>query len=135
MALKYGKADQKETALLTLMTTDISVIAHIKTGAFLFKQIWKYCAKVKGVFVLNQYFESNFALNAKKVSSYFTLSAYLNSLSSLKQGELLLANRQQLELDNAKLAELIEHYQKCKKGQFELSMFHYSFLVNFEYNN
>lgn len=132
LVLKYGRPDQKESCMLTLMTTNIGILVHLKFGSFLFKQIWKYCSKVKGIFVLNQYFEANFAFNAKKISSYPSLSAYLNQLSFVKQGDLLLSNRSVFELDNLRIKELLESYQKHRKDQFEMSVYHYAMLVNLE---
>ena len=98
--MKYGKQEQKEVALLTLMTTDITILISMKFGAFLFKEIWKYCAKIKGVSVLNHFFESNFSSHSKKLSSFLALSSYLNQLPLKKQGELLLASKAHMALDN-----------------------------------
>ena len=134
LVLKYGKQEQKEIALLTLMTTDISVLISLKFGAFLFKEIWKYCSKAKGVSVLNQFFETNFTAHSKKLSSFLALSTYLNQLPLKKQAELLLASKSNLTMDGHSLSELLEHYQKSK-NQFELSLYYYTLLLNFEFIN
>lgn len=131
LILKYGKPDHKESAVLTLMTSDLSVLVPLRSGAFLFSEIWKYCAKVKGIGLLNSYFENNFAQTAKKISCYMSLSAYLHSLPLKRQGELLLQNKASFEYAGHHLTELLESYQKCKK-QFEASVHQYAMLVNFE---
>lgn len=113
------------------MTTDLSLLVPLRTGAFLFSELWKYCAKVKGINLLNQYFDSHFHQNAGKVTSYLSLSAYLNSLSTAKQGEMLSNNRGSFELNDHHVQELLESYQKLKR-QFDGSVFHYAILVNFE---
>ena len=38
LILKYGTNDQKETALLTLMTTDLSQLINLRFGGFLFQR-------------------------------------------------------------------------------------------------
>lgn len=131
LVLKYGKPDQREAAVLTLMTSDLSVLVPLRSGAFLFSEIWKYCAKAKGIGLLNSYFENNFASNAKKISCYQSLSAYLHSLPAKRQGELLLQHKASFQYEGHHLKELLESYQKLKK-QFEASVHQYAMLVNFE---
>lgn len=131
LTLKYGKPSQKETAVLTLMAADPSVLVPLRSGAFLFAEIWKYCSKVKGIGLLNTFFSSHFASYSKKVSCYASLAAYLASLPLKAQGALLIQHRANFELDGHGLKDLLESYQKSKR-QFAATVHQYSILVNFE---
>lgn len=131
LVLKYGKQDQKEAAVLTLMAADPAVLVPLKSGAFLFAEIWKYCAKMKGIGLLNTFFSTQFATYAKKTSCYLSLAAYLHSLPLKAQGELLTTHRAAFELDNHSLKDLLESYQKTKR-QFTATVHQFALLVNFE---
>lgn len=106
----------------------------LKFGGFLFKQIFKYCSKIQGLSILNQFFEANFSANCKKLSTYLALSMYLNTLHKKAQEDLLNRNKLNFKLDNAGIAELLEHYQKSK-NQFDLTIYYYAILANFELIN
>lgn len=131
LVLKYGRQSQKEQAVLILMSADLALLVPLKTGALLFAEIWKYCSKIKGISLLNKYFESSFNQHARRVSCYLSLSAFLNSLSPKQQGEVLAQNRGAFELGDGHLKELTESYQKLRQ-QFQASVFHFAILANFE---
>lgn len=134
LILKYGKKDQKETALLTLMASDPSLLIPLKSGAFLFAQIYKYCANLTSIRLLNEFFASQFSKCAKKVSCFQSLSAYIGSLSLRAQGDILTANRSNFELDSHSIKDLMESYQKSRR-QFSATVHQYAILVNFEFPN
>ena len=131
LALKYGRRQHREQALLTVMTTDIGSLISTKFGAVLLRALWKYCDRLKGIAVLNQFVKSNFSTHCKRISSYPTLSHFLNKISTQDRDELLLAHSAQFKLEKGSLREMITEFSKSK-SQFDYTLSHFALVMSFE---